>query len=252
MFGCNEKSEKSFSSSDAKIILSQNDEIKYYEKVYYKTFGNCDNKLDCAEFKIEYPELISTSNVLDSINSFINDEVLNLPFNEDNYSSLNEISDSLFSSYISVQRSFPDYHTGWYLKSKISVSLSNDSILSLKKESDIFTGGANSNYSIFLSNFDLNSGKLLSLDNIVTNGSISTLNSIAESIFKKSYGIKDSFKDKGYWFENNTFELTDNFIISDSGIVFVYNLYDIAPRSAGITNLFIPKDSLTNFSTIFK
>jgi hypothetical protein len=237
---------------DTKSVLIESEGIKFYEKIYYKSFGSKDNKKGFAEIKIEYPELISNSNALDSINAFIKSDILNLSFNEDSYSSLDEIADSLFSNFISVQRDFPNTNYSWFLKCKITPTFSNSDLLSLKNESSVYTGGANSNTTITLTNFDLNNGKVIALEDIVEAENLSQLTKIGESIFKRTNDISNSYKDKGYWFENDVFQLNDNFIISDSGIVFIYNLYEIAPRSTGITSLFIPKEELTNIIKVFK
>ena len=44
----------------------------------------------------------------------------------------------------------------------------------------------------------------------------------------------------GFWFENNKFYLNDNFLITDSSLVFYYNDYEITAYAFGPTELIIP------------
>ena len=112
LFSCSkEKTIDKNLESSASISFDDN-EIRYYEKIYHKSFGDCNDEKDCAEIKIEYPEIISIGDAFDSVNSFVKNRILNLPFNEDKYKSMDEISDSLFSEYIDVKKEFDDYHTG--------------------------------------------------------------------------------------------------------------------------------------------
>ncbi len=247
--------EKPIVHGDIKSVLfNDKNEIRYYEKIYHKTYGTYKVKKDCAEISIEYPEIISVGASFDSVNNYIQTKIHSLSFNEDKYESLDEISDSLFSNYIDVQREFKDYHTGWYIKSKIVVLGIFHNILSLKSEETIYTGGANIFYNLSYTNFDISDGTIVQLSDVIAKKDIPRINSIGEKIFHKLKKIKPnkSEKDAGYWFKNNKFELNNNFAISDSGLVFFYNLYEIAPKSKGTTELFIPRKKIYNFTKIFK
>jgi len=254
VFGCSEK-KKSFLDND-KIALELNfndGSIRFYEKVYFKSFGSCDDKLDCTEIKIEYPEIISDSPSTDSINNFITKHILNLPFNEDEYSSFDEISDSLFSSYISVQQEFEDYHNGWFIHSNTKINGAYKDILSVESEEIIYTGGANEYYNLTFANFNINNGNEVELEDIINKDKIKELESIGKECFFKVKNIppNTTLEDAGFWFENKKFSLNDNFAITDSGLVFFYNLYEIAPRSSGTSKLFISKEKLKSITNIY-
>ena len=108
-----------------------------------------------------------------------------------------------------------------------------------------------------MSVIDLNSGEQQSLIHFIDKDRIEEFYKIGESHFRKVKNISENqtIKETGYWFENDKFYLPDNFIISDSGFVFFYNLYEIAPRSEGYTELFIPKEELNDIlltNNIFK
>ena len=254
-FGCKQNENEGNSSEIGNYILALNNgDLRINEKVFHKSIGDCKTEKNCVKIHIEYPEIISDGEAYDSINIFIKNTLINLSFNEDLYNSLDELSDSLFSSYLSLKEDFPDYNTGWYIDSKIAITAMNFDILSLKTVETIFTGGANPSYNLLYNNFDISNGLEIVFSDIISEENYSQLEKHAENIFRVSKGISknESLSDKGFWFENNQFSLNDNFTIADSGIVFYYNLYEIAPRSMGSTELFIPKNKLIGLTKIYK
>ena len=252
--GCANKNKQSDNLENTKSIIFSDNEIRYYEKVYHKTYGNCINDEDCAEIKIEFPEIISHGVAYDSINNYVQNRILSLPFNEDKYKSMDEISDSLFSNYIDVKKEFDDYHTAWSIKTNISISGITKNILSLKSVETIYTGGANAFYNVNFANFNLSTGKFLNIDDVIPTKGLLGLKEIGKTIFYRLKNIEANKLEEqaGYWFENKNFELNNNFAVTDSGLVFFYNLYEIAPRSMGTTELFIPKEKIAHLVEIYK
>jgi hypothetical protein len=65
---------------------------------------------------------------------------------------------------------------------------------------------------------------------------------IGEAEFRK---LKELTKEAdlgqaGFWFENNKFYLNDNFLITDSSLVFYYNNYEITAYAFGPTEIILP------------
>lgn len=54
----------------------------------------------------------------------------------------------------------------------------------------------------------------------------------------------DEYDENGYLFEKGRFVLNDNFTLTQTGIKFLYNVYEIKPYVAGITELEIPYSDL--------
>jgi len=253
LIGCSKEKPISNDSESVKTLLLNDTEIRYYEKIYYKSYGDPKSEKDFAELKIEYPEIISNGNSTDSINKFILSYLLNLPFNEDRITSFDEIADSLISNYISLQQEFDDYHTGWYIHANSNITGVFNNIISIASEEVIFTGGANVFYDLTYSNFFLDSGKLVALENIIFDNKIAVIENIGKELFEemKSIPANQSLEETGFWFKNKNFSLNDNFAITDSGLVFFYNLYEIASRGEGTTQLFIPKEKLISLTKIY-
>ena len=83
-------------------------------------------------------------------------------------------------------------------------------------------------------NFNLSNGELIHLSDLVNKGTKGKLNKIAEKILYKEYG-------RDMWdFEDGEFELNDNFEISDKGLTFLFNQYEIGPYAIGMPEIFIP------------
>jgi hypothetical protein len=251
---CSSKEDKTREKESQKTTsFNGNKKIQYYNKVYSKRFGNCEDEKDCAELTILYPKLTNSGIYADSINNYILSHILNIPFSEKTHKDFNDIADSLISSYISVQHEFKDYHIGWFIHSKIEFVSSVKNIISVKSNETMYTGGANTYYNLTFANFDITNGTKLSLKNIFDKTNLGKVESIGKDIFIASKNIptNQSFEEAGFWFKNNKFALNNNFAITDSGLVFLYNLYEIAPRSEGVIELFIPKEKLTLLTDIY-
>lgn len=83
-------------------------------------------------------------------------------------------------------------------------------------------------------NFDLSNGELIHFSDLINKGAKGKLNKIAEKILYKDYG-------KDMWdFEDGEFELNDNFEISEKGLTFLFNQYEIGPYAIGMPEIFIP------------
>lgn len=103
---------------------------------------------------------------------------------------------------------------------------------------DYFEGGAHGINQKIVMNFDAETGKMLSLADILVPGYESRLNEILLSSLEEKVGVKgiDKLHEKGYLYSMNIFT-PDNFILGDEGITFIYNVYEIAPYSKGLTEL---------------
>ena len=243
-FSCKEEQKESVKKFQT--LSSDNTTVTFDYHLYQKKYGSCLNNIDCAEVKINYPQLLNGSNKIELINNAIISQLLSDNDEDASYQSFDEISDSLFSQYQNVQKAFSDYKTGWSILKNMNVSGVVNNFISIKKEVIIYTGGANNYFNVTLSIFDLNSGEQQLLSKFVNLEKMDELLKIGEKNFKKIKNISEdqTLRDSCFWFENDKFYLPDNFSVSDYGFVFFYNLYEITPRSEGFTELFIPKEEL--------
>jgi len=74
------------------------------------------------------------------------------------------------------------------------------------------------------------------------------LTKIGEVEFRKvkELAAEADLGESGFWFENNEFYLNDNFLITDSSLVFYYNNYEITAYAFGPTELIIPMSKIAS------
>jgi hypothetical protein len=74
---------------------------------------------------------------------------------------------------------------------------------------------------------------------------------LVDAYFRKSNNLSpsDNLQDAG-WFIDNQLKATNNFFFRDKKVVFVYNTYEIAPYSMGVTQVKIPLSRLENILKI--
>ena len=106
-----------------------------------------------------------------------------------------------------------------------------------------YTGGAHGGTFITCRNLRLEDGSLVTLDNYFKPGYEKVLLPILENKLLEyaECNSRDELDDHGY-FSNEPMFVSENFEIRQDTIDFIYNQYDIAPYSTGITTLSVPED----------
>ncbi len=104
------------------------------------------------------------------------------------------------------------------------------------------SGGVHPNESTTYINWDKKRHRNIILDDIFVKNYSSRLNNIGEKIFRQDGDLSKtaSLAENGYNFDGDQFALNDNFAITDTGLHFYYNSYEIAPYMRGPTNVDIP------------
>ena len=131
---------------------------------------------------------------------------------------------------------------GWQIERIMKVRNQSAKILAIEYSDYSYLGGAHPNSFLTYSNYNLENGEQVSLDDCFNKDYVEQLNSIGEKIFRQQKNLtsKSDLNSEGYWFDENKFELNDNFAIIQNGLLFYFNAYDIAPYAMGSTELIIP------------
>lgn len=105
---------------------------------------------------------------------------------------------------------------------------------------DYYEGGAHGINQLITFNFDIATGKLMTLSDIFAPGFESQLNSALIKALKSKTGLNslNELKDAGYLYSMDMFP-SENFILNEETITFVYNPYEIAPYAMGSIELII-------------
>lgn len=122
----------------------------------------------------------------------------------------------------------------------IAIFLDNK-ILSYSNESYAYLGGAHGNSIRILYNFDLSNAQAITESNIfIADYQTPLTQLIKEQILEQSaeIGSVADLSELDFW--EDKIAPNDNFYVSDEGLVYIYNPYDIAPYSMGQIEVSLP------------
>ena len=110
---------------------------------------------------------------------------------------------------------------------------------------DYYEGGAHGINQLLTLNFETKTGRQLTLADIFTTGYEQPLKSVLLKALKSKVGCTtmSALREKGYLYSMDIFP-SENFILGDETITFIYNPYEIAPYAMGSTELIIPYDDV--------
>lgn len=128
----------------------------------------------------------------------------------------------------------------WYANIQVKVLRESQDFTAVVCEKDYFTGGLHDLYDHQFLNYDKRKHRLITLESQLKPNKQEQLKNIAERIFRKNEHLSPTDELNGYFFENNKFGLPESFTITDKGLMFFYEYYEIKPFAAGTTRLIIP------------
>jgi len=242
-----------FFSCQSKNDYPTANSLKYELVKYEKESEGCDSLREdnCAKIRIEFPQITNFENeaVKDKINNSV--ELL-FSMNEDFTSDsidINAEMENFIADYESFISEFPDAFQSWFIERTGEVKLNKGNIFSIDFMEYSYTGGAHANTIVVLKNYNLSDGEEITLDEIISPSKQAELTKVGEAEFRKLKDLtsESDLGQAGFWFENNEFYLNDNFLITDSSLVFYYNSYEITAYAFGPTELSIPFSKIKSF-----
>lgn len=230
---------------------NENLDVLTFEQVQIgKTIEDCDTSKDCTSIYFYYPVFNNDLNnpVIDKINNFIMSRLLFDDAELDGTANLDTIINNFIEDYKMQVSDYPEYNIPWYSKTEASAEFQNKDYLTLKISNESYTGGAHPNSFINYFVISKATGKDISLKELFKPGFTKELNNIAAKEFRKVRGItsNNSLTEEGFWFENNQNIFNNNFGLTEKGILFYYNAYDVAPYAYGPTIVEIPYSEIDN------
>jgi len=241
LIGCTDKSD------DKKL---QNNSLRIETVILKQNSEGCEHNVpgNCTKIKIEYIELKSLPDLfaMGKINSKIQKELLRPIGRERNSKNFEELMQNFIDEYISFKKEFPETQQEWKIERKATNNFSDDNILSCKFSEYSYLGGAHPNTFLTFTNFNLKSGEIIDLPDILIDGFLDELNNIAEPIFRKEKELTEDINltEAGFWFDDDKFSVNNNFTIDGKGLTFFYNSYEITAYAYGPTELFIPYEDI--------
>lgn len=209
------------------------------------TGGCSSDTIPCARYEITYPVFSNLDSVvIDSIKGAIN---LALDGSDPGKAgrSFEMTGKEFIADYEQFKNEFPESVMGWHFEGTVEVDSLSTSILCLTTSTDYFTGGAHGGHGTYFVNIDPATGSKIKLSDRFKPGFEEPLREAGEKIFKATY-LRDSLSEaaQSYQFEEGTFTLNSNYTFTGSGIKFLYNIYEIAPYSAGVQEIVIPYEDI--------
>lgn len=225
---------------------STENDLKYEIVTYEKQSEGCNGLREdnCAKIKIEFPQITNFDN--SGIKDKINNSIESLYSMDENFTSdsINIIAEmeNFLTDYEDFILEFPDAFQSWFIERTGEVKLNKGNIFSIDFMEYSYTGGAHANTVVVFKNYNLSDGEEITLDEIIWPDKQAELTKVGETEFRelKELTAEADLGQAGFWFENNEFFLNDNFLITDSSLVFYYNNYEITAFAFGPTELIIP------------
>jgi Protein of unknown function (DUF3298)/Deacetylase PdaC len=224
------------------------------------TISSCNQEVDLtfsetnfvknenAIIDINIPNAEGDNDVSESINAIIENFIVNtINFSEDSLISfsLNEAATKFDSIYMAFKDDFEENSLVWEALIDGEVTYQSQVITCIAINSYLNTGGAHGNMNISFLNFDSQTGQLLIIDDYIKNrlGFIK----LAEKYF--NIELQESLDETNFddYFFGEDFHLPENIGFSDDGLILLYNVYEIAPYSEGITEFTIPFEEALPF-----
>lgn len=213
-----EKNSESKKITKSEIQHSSKDDI-YAEFEMILTY----QKIDSKRYK-------KYSSILDKYISQVSEDIKNINTTKRVSQMLEEAKEYSFNSRYNSRED-------------ISLFAITDKSISIKDAKSLYTGGAHGSYSEDFINYNIDTQKIINIDNIIKQSKTKELTKAVERYYKfiKRIPQDGSLVDYDGWFEDR-FILPDknNIAITNNGLYFYYPTYSLKAYSYGDTHILIP------------
>ncbi len=222
------------------------DTLAYVKEVIRKDEPNCipTRERECAYFEAKYIQV--TDGDTDYTIQSINEQLLAL-LRGKKYTNVIAHANGFIESYLQEKKDLRNAMP-WVTTYNQSVLRNDASVFVVETNFYAFSGGAHGYYSTVYENYDRLSGKLIELSDLFEPGYEDRLNKVGEQYFRKALDMPyNQPLNELFSFDNNVFEIPDNFALIDQGIQFIFNPYDVASYAQGQQLFFVPYSALQTF-----
>jgi hypothetical protein len=220
-----------------------------YQYVEYRhTYPEDEDTLHQVEWTVSYPifmRRIYTDEGVEHINSMVEDVAV-----QDTVS-IEDLSVGFVASYKDFKASMmsgrdidEDLIPGWYYDSKTYVLINGSKLIVTECEIDEYQGGAHGTYGSFFANYDVKTGRKLALDDVFTDTVV--VSEAVTKYFVEQYELERDvpLSRQGFFVDEHRLPVTPNFALLPEGVLFTYNIYEIAPYAFGKCEVTVPYSAL--------
>jgi len=181
----------------------------------------------------------NNQSIADSLNNFVMMQLMSdsVPVNTSPAIFYKKYAKAFKQEFMELIQDTTQLFVGYENTLDIQIAYQTEKRIGLVSNAYLFTAGAHGIGSTYFANINLETGQKLSIADCFQHPE--AMRRKAEIAFRNNIGIaaNASINEAGYWFDNDQFKLTENFLIKDSIVTFFYNVYEIAPYSNGPTSI---------------
>ncbi|AFZ42453.1 hypothetical protein PCC7418_0216 [Halothece sp. PCC 7418] len=240
------------SSGNSPFILTEqpNLTIKISEQKWQT--GNCEAEgKPCFEITVNYPQFQgSNDEILKRVNRSIQEQVLqsisDYNFSEDDENKQQDLDQIVEAIFLDFNQTFQDatmqVANHWTIELTGEQISETENTITVVLSEYSYMGGAHPNsYQTYL-NFNKKTGDIIQLKDLITEEE--TVLEVAEKRFREVYDVAPNRPLTEAGLFENQLTLPENFAITQEGLLFFYNTYEIAPYAAGRYQFTIPRQQL--------
>ncbi|NEX13560.1 MAG: DUF3298/DUF4163 domain-containing protein [Prosthecochloris sp.] len=214
-------------------------EMNSVEKVYEEDDNGGENATYC---KVSYP-VFSDGEYAETFNRYLlgwiadSTALSSVPLDPGSIT-IEGLADNFFAEYDSLRKDFP---VSWPYQFELtgSVFLNKEALLTVDLSYYAYTGGAHGNSHTEYFVFDTRTGIRLGLNDVFKQGFEERLNRLIDTRYRQMKGLSPTDRldgEKGMLFEN-FIHFNDNFALTEEGVSFFYNNYEITAYAFGPTKI---------------
>ncbi len=202
---------------------------------------------DNAIIELNIPKAEGTSIPAKAINKVIENHIANmLVFLEEPSDTLKlDYAVKTFDTeYTSFKDGFGESAMVWDASFDGEVTYQSPMLISIAINSYVNSGGAHGNLNVTFFNFDTSTGKLLEFDDLFIDKE-----GLLEVV--KTYFDEETKGSEVDYFFGEPFSFPANIGFNDEGVIFFYNVYEIASYADGITEFTVPFEAIESYLNIY-
>ena len=226
----------------------------YRYEVVSRYDENCKDSSDCTSYYVSYPEFskkLFPSSAVDSINAQVYRQVSG-PDNK----TPEQLADEFFQEYrnyvafrekIATEEqdtAMMHFIPSWFNTTECFVVVNAPRLIVTGYKVSQYAGGAHGMYALVYSNYDVLTGTRLGLSDVFSDTLTLGEKITAQFIRERELDTDVPLSEQGYFIEDDLLPLTENFALHPDGVIFYYNVYEIAPYSYGPSSVTVPYSEL--------
>ncbi len=198
-----------------------------------------------AIIEVNIPKAEGTSEVANTINSRLEDYVINaLDINKNTTSAptIKQAAENFNVEFMSFSKTLDDSAQPWEAFIDGEITLESSEIISIALNTYLNTGGVHGNSVISFLNFDPSNGEVYDYEDI--SDQLDNLISLVDKHFKKAIEEETDSTDS---LSNYKVNLPESLGFSEDGLVVVYNQHELEDFSLKMLEFTIPYSEVTDF-----